>query len=408
LGLAIAAAVWFAVAWPCLEVDDSGTYLTPARSWSAGCGLVESGGRPLEYRLPAYPLALGVCILLFGDVPVVFSLLNVLCHVAAVLVVRCVVARRDRGLASVVSAVAVVYPPLLTSTGMVLQESLLSLLIALVFLAWWRAVERPGALRSLGAGAALGLAGLGKATALPFVLPAAAMVAWARPRSIGRGALVLAGAVLTVAPWALRNWAVLGRLEVTNNNAGIAVLGGTVSNRVEHWSRVPEILEARARWQAGERNRYPVLDRYLWRVALDRIKADPLRWLKLAAERTLLFMLPARHWFFQTGQSEPARLGPWYLSGVAAQGVLYAAAAWLTVRTLRSRGPATHLVGPILVFGHQALYAATYASPRYGVTVGPVLFGVLVLALCEYRSPTSSPLPLQERPTAGSPRSPRR
>src|SRR5262245_47314896 len=143
LALAASAALGFGVAFPALSVDDTASYLEPARSWAAGHGLREADGRPLQYRLPAYPVALGLAIRVFGDSPRVFSLLNVAFHVLAVLLVRRALARTAPRTVDYLCALALVYPPFLTSAGLVLQESLLSLLLAVVFLSWWRALEAP-------------------------------------------------------------------------------------------------------------------------------------------------------------------------------------------------------------------------------------------------------------------------
>lgn len=326
----------------------------------------------------------------FGETAVAFSLLNVAFHVGAVLLVRRVLLDRDAALADGVSALAIVYPPLLTATGLVLQESLVSLLLALLFLAAWRALEAPSVGRSLGAGAALGLSGLAKVVSLPLVVSGAVALARVGRPSLRRGAAFVLGAGLVLAPWAVRNKMLLGRFEVTNANGGLTVLGGTASNEIVDWGRFPEYLEARERWERGDRARHPVLDRYLYVVALERIAANPLRWARLVAERAVRFMLPARHWFVQKRMATPGVIGPWTAVGIAAQATLFLSAAWLAAYAVRRRQPWTLLVGPVIVFGHMAVYAASYVSPRYNVTVGPVLFGTLALAVSQRRRLRSS------------------
>jgi len=76
--------VAFAAHTPALEVDDSPLYLEPARSWAASAGLREEG-RPLESRLPLYPLALGLLDRLAGASPSTIGLFNMACHISAVL-----------------------------------------------------------------------------------------------------------------------------------------------------------------------------------------------------------------------------------------------------------------------------------------------------------------------------------
>ena len=390
LVFSVASVLSFAIRVPAIAVDDSPSYLEPARSWAAGHGL-RGGGRPLESRLPLYPLALGLVIRLFGDAPVGFSLLNSACHIAAVLLVRDVLRRRvDGTIADFTAAAAILYPPLLTSTGLVLQESFLSLLLALFFWALWRALESGDTAWSAAAGAALGLSALAKVTSLPLAVPAAALVALARPGMGGarewrtsrpvRVAAFVAGAALVLSPWAIRNDRVLGRLEVTNNNGGQTLLGGTVSNTITNWSAFPEYLAARQAWSESEHSVYPVLDRYLYVVAWRRIVAAPGHWLTLVVERVGRFMLPARHGLVARGLAQTGTFPPWYIFETAVNAALFAGAAWSVVVAMRRRDAAL-LAAPLIVFGHHVLYAVTYVSPRYGVTVGPVLIAAAVLAI---------------------------
>jgi hypothetical protein len=181
-------------------------------------------------------------------------------------------------------------------------------------------------------------------------------------------------------PWAIRNQIVIGRFEVTNNNGGQTFLGGTVSNTIADWSSFPEYAQALRQWREGDRATYPVLDRYLYVVAARRIAARPLRWLGLVAERVGRFMLPARHWLVVVGLARNGSFPPWYVLLTLVNVGLFVATAWLAVRAIRERDPAL-AAGPLIVFGHQAVYAVTYASPRYGVTIGPVLIAAAVLAV---------------------------
>ena len=400
--LCAGAALAFALASPALVVGDSPGYLEPARAWAAGQGLRESNGQPLQYRLPLFPLALGVTLRLFGEDPRAFTLMNVAFLALAALVVRHALRPRGRGLADAAAAAILLYPPLLTSTALVLQESLLSLTIAVLFVLAGRAMEGSSAGRSLAAGAALGVAALGKPTVLPVGLALVALIAATRRRVWVRAGAFALGGALVLAPWMVRNRQVLGRFEITTGNAGHTLLGGTVSNRIENWFAFPEYVEARREWEQGAAAGEGTLDSHLARVALRRIAAHPLRWLGLCAERALRFMLPARTWFVQAGYSQTGTFGPFYLAATAINVALFALAAWLLAHARRRRDLAL-LVAPVIVFGHLAVYALVYASPRYGVTVGPVLIAAAGLALDEMRRGAQSPraTPLAEPAPSG-------
>ena len=385
----VAAALAFPLAWPALFVDDSPSYLVPARSWAAGHGLRE-GGQPLESRLPAYPLVLGLVIRAGGDDARWFGVANAVFHVAGMLLVALLLRRRAPGLVDAVCGLALVYPPFLTSTGMVLQESLIAFLLAVVLALGWKALESPSPVLAFGTGLALGLATLAKVTALPLIVPLTLLVAATGPPRVRRIALLWLGTVLAIAPWMVRNAREVGRFEIANNNAGLAFLGGTVSNEIADWYGLPEYLAVREAWMAENRGTAATLDRALYSVAVRRIAADPGHWLVLVGERLLRFMLPARHWFVQSGRSRPASLGPWYVAALALQGALFASAAAVALRTWRRRGPWTHILPPLIVFYHLAVYALSYVSPRYNVTVAPALVAGLLLALTTDRSPSPS------------------
>ena len=385
----VAAALAFPFAWPALLVDDSSSYLAPARSWAAGDGLRE-GGRPLESRLPAYPFVLGLVIRAGGDDVRWFGVANAAFHVAGMLLVAFLLRRRAPGLVYAVCGLALAYPPFLTSTGMVLQESLIAFLLAVVMVLGWKALESPSPAPAFFTGLALGLATLAKVTALPLVVPLTGLVAATGPPRVRRIALLWLGTVLALAPWMVRNARETGRFEVTNNNGGLTTFGGTVSNEIADWYRFPEYLAVREAWMAENGGTAAALDRALYGVAARRIAADPGRWLVLVGERVLRFMLPARHWFFQTGRSRPATVGPWYLAAIVVQGALFVSAVLVVLRTWRGRGPWTHLLPPLIVFNHLALYALSYASPRYNVTVAPALVAGLLLALRRDGAPSKS------------------
>jgi hypothetical protein len=293
-------------------------------------------------------------------------------------------------IANLVSAAALVYPPLLTSTALVLQESFLSLLFALVFASGTAALRAPTPFHLAALGASLGLAALGKATALVLLPAFAILVVVVQGRVWWRPLAVLGAFAAVVAPWVVRSERLVGRSGLAPGNAGLTLLGGTVSNRIDDWSYLPEYVEARRRWEESERARQPQLDVYLGEVARARIAAHPFLWASLVAERVGRFTLPARTWAVRVGRARTGTFPPSYLVLTAINVALFAAAALLTLQAAR-RKTWDELVAPAIVFGEQLAHAAAYASPRYGVMVGPVLFGAAGLLLCEVGSGPASP-----------------
>lgn len=372
----------FPIAFPALETDDTPSYLNPAREWASGRGLAEGNGAPLEQRLPLYPLLLGITLRIVGDSPLAIGILNVFLHVLSVLLVRGALPKRP--LCDLLCAAALVYPPLLTTTGLILQESLIAFTLSALFVATARAL-RDGAAPGWGfvAGLALGLSALAKTTVL---LAGASLVllVWRRASSRVQVLAFVGGVALVLLPWMARNRLELGRYELANSNAGVAFFAGTFANVVSpSWDAFPEYLKARAQWEAEGHRYEPVFDRYLVRWALDRIAADPARWFGLVLERAFRFMLPARHWFVVTGRSQNASAGPIYLAATAIQLILFGACALLLLNGIRSPGSAVALVAPLIVFSHLLVYAASHSSPRYGASVGPLLFASLALLLVQ-------------------------
>lgn len=393
LALALLVCFAFPFVFPALYADDTQSYLGPAREFAAGRGLRESDGQPLQQRLPLYPLLLGITLRIAGESPIAFGLLNVALHALSILLVRGALPKRPPS--DFLCAIALVYPPLLTTSGFVLQESLIACTLSALFAATTRAL-RPSAKAAWGfaAGLALGASALAKTT----VLPAGALLLlllWRSAASRRQALAFVAGATVLIGPWMVHNRLELGRFEMANGNAGINLFAGTVANvLLPTWYTFPEYLEARARWEAEGRASEPVFDRYLARLAIERIAADPARWAALALERVFRFMLPARHWFFATGRSQPASASPIYLLATVIHLLLFGACALLLLAGLSRPLDAGALVAPVIVFSHQLVYAASHASPRYGATVGPLLFAALALITL----PSSLRLQLVMRP----------
>ena len=111
----------------------------------------------------------------------------------------------------------------------------------MLFLLWWsfeRVLEADTTGRTLPAvlgGVLLGLTALTRETVLYFAPLAALWLAWraTRPGARLRGAAFLAAAVLTVAPWTLRNWIVFRTFIPVSTSAGLNLWQGNVAQTRE-------------------------------------------------------------------------------------------------------------------------------------------------------------------------------
>jgi hypothetical protein len=213
---------------------DPADYQRWAASLATGHGFpgtgIASPGTPSAFRPPAYPLTLAGVYELVGVHPLAGRLLGAALGVLAV----GLVAALGRALAGErvglwAGLVAAVFPPLVALCGTILSEALflpLELALALVLV---ELARRPAALRwSIGAGVLCGLALLTRAVAIVWVVVAlvavARSVASGRPRRTALAGL-LAAFVIVMAPWTVRNLAVLDAFVPVSTEGGYTLAG---------------------------------------------------------------------------------------------------------------------------------------------------------------------------------------
>jgi 4-amino-4-deoxy-L-arabinose transferase-like glycosyltransferase len=201
-----------------------------ARSLLAGEGYRRTHlGTPyLAQTTPLYPFLCAGLYAAFGPSPLPVVLVQVLLSS----LVPAVVARLavDLGLggrlALLAGALATVHPGLSVYAVAKLHPlSLDALLIASAVLVVTRLRRGGGPRACLGAGAVVGLAALSRPTAGLFVAPAAAWLfrsarSAGQRRALAGATLLVAGAVLVVLPWTVRNVLVLGRFVPITTDAG--------------------------------------------------------------------------------------------------------------------------------------------------------------------------------------------
>lgn len=182
---------------------------------------------PSAFRPPLYPLALAVVHVL-GGAGTGGRLLGALLGVATVLLAFLIASRLwGRRAAVVTGALAAVFPPLVLLNASLLSESLFLPLELAVLLATLEYRDRRKLRWAVLAGALCGLAALTRVNGLLLVIAALVGVWTLRPRS-RRSALlaslaVLVAAVVTVAPWTIRNTIVFGRFVGISTQGGYAL-----------------------------------------------------------------------------------------------------------------------------------------------------------------------------------------
>jgi 4-amino-4-deoxy-L-arabinose transferase-like glycosyltransferase len=130
----------------------------------------------------------------------------------------------------VAAAIAAVYPMLFLSEAVLFAESLFVLLVTAVLLLAYRAAEAPSLLRFGALGLVIGLSALTRAEGLLFTVVLAIPLALGLRSLPAKRRVLLAGiatgvALLTIAPWTIRNAVQLHAFVPISNNIGTAVDG---------------------------------------------------------------------------------------------------------------------------------------------------------------------------------------
>lgn len=185
--------------------------------------------------------------------------------------------------------------------GQLLVDALLPLLVAACGLAFVHVLDRPTARIVVGFGLLVGLAALGRATVLVW-LPLAAGWLILRRRLWGKAALMLAGALLVIAPVTLRNYVVEGDVVAITSNGGINLYIGN-NPRAEGTYNLPEGLWFRpgdplddfagvevGRVALGHEPKSSELSAWWTRRALSHMRAHPARTLHLMARKAAMLV----------------------------------------------------------------------------------------------------------------------
>ncbi|MDX6648186.1 MAG: hypothetical protein QOJ97_137 [Solirubrobacteraceae bacterium] len=186
--------------------------------------------RPTAEHPPAWPVLLSAMSKLGGTSWDAHRVVACLCGTGTVVAIGFLgrrVAGERAGL--IAAAIAAVYPLLWVADGSLMSESLYGLTIALCLLAAYRVLDRPTPGRAAVLGAAIGLAALTRGEALALIVLLAVPVAWkARARPRGRAAilgLAVAGFLVVLAPWTIRNWTTFDRPVPVSTNSGTLLAG---------------------------------------------------------------------------------------------------------------------------------------------------------------------------------------
>jgi len=385
LALVVRLAATAAAGFATPAFGDADRYLFAA-SELARHGRYPDRTEPYFFRPPAYPLFLVAATLGRPESVARAKAANAVLGAAGALLLAMLSARifGRRPIAVATGLVAAVHPSFVLLATDVQSEPLFLVFLLSSGLLLLSAADGASGSRALAAGAILGLAALTRPSALALA-PLLAAPLFDRRRPAGArlrvAAVAVAGLVLALVPWTLRNAARYQELIPVSDAGGVSLYAGNSS-----WTRRFYAVRSReeyARWledfDRDLRGRLASIEQAggvspgrrsaaFARMALDEARADPLASLRLLATK-------AGHWV----RPYPT---PWFwpLPVVAAIGVLYVLLYVFAARGLwraSRRGVAAFCVAVLLVsmLVHVALqvvwrYRVPYWDPvllLYGV-----------------------------------------
>ncbi|WP_332786421.1 ArnT family glycosyltransferase [Sphingomonas sp. PB1R3] len=322
--LAIVLRLGVILAFPISPRTDSLWYLERGREIAAGMGYQE-GGFPTAFWPVGYPALIALATGIFG--PTLFGpiLFNLVAQVLTIVLILWLARKLGavEGAARLAALLYALYPAHIAGTGDTAAEPTATLVMMAGIALVVKARGRIG--WALAGGLVLGLATLMRPQVMlfpPFLVGAlwlAGQVAWRR--TLVTLVLVYAGLAMAVAPWTLRNQAVLGAAVPVSTNGGIALQAGANDlagggyfqvERSPLWAQVGIPFADRVERQVG-------IDRRLKAMAMDWIERHPVRWGLLGFRKVALLWLKDSDGFWALDASHPGQGLVWKAAQAANQ-----------------------------------------------------------------------------------------
>ena len=373
---------------------DSETYWTLGREIAQGRSYQIGPDAAEVFRTPGYPLLLAPLFLLAdGDPPVMWArAVSVALGAFAVIAVWWLTRQLfDRRAAMVAGVVAALYPEAIAASTFVLSEAPFCLLMLVQFILWTAACRsnapwRAGRLAAC-AGLVAAVATLVRPSWLLFT-PLAALVAVmaSEPPGLSRrsqrgrllclGAVMLAGLIVGMTPWWIRNARVTGRFVPTTLQVGASLYDGLNprATGASEMSFVPGMTEDFRRQQSGEAATFEYrLDRHFRDEATAWAQSHPGEAVELAGVKF------RRIW--NVWPNEPA-MSSWPVRAAVLFSYLPVLVLGLlgAIRTIRRGSPYILCWLPAVYF--TALHVVFVGSIRYRQ---PAMLGLIVLAAGAWR-----------------------
>jgi 4-amino-4-deoxy-L-arabinose transferase-like glycosyltransferase len=372
-----------------LQIVDERHYHVLATSLVEGRGLATDSGLT-SLRPPLYPTLVAGLWAVTGSrsLQVVRAVQGLVGLATAVLVYF--IGRRlyDERAGLVAAAITAFYPALVLANSLLLTETVFTFLLTACVAAVVTLLQRPRPWVAFATGVLLGLAALTRSVVWPFPLVLAPLMAWCIPTTVPRRlaccALLVAGYVAVVAPWAVRNTRLQGVPVVVDTIGGMNLRMGnyefTPHDRI--WDAVsrqgaqswivglPPRPPNGGEWTEGQKERWareqavafmrqhPGLT--LWRAAIKFSDFWALDRDYAAAIQRGLYHPPM--WAAVVATAAMTLAFPLVIGLAIAGGCLKPPSDWRS-----------HLVLIVLVLFVTALHTIVFGHPRYRLPLTPVL-----------------------------------
>ena len=289
--LALIARVLFLlfVRQPCNQQGDEVYYLETAANLLSGQGY--RVGHLLAYLPPLYPMLLAGEMALFGDNLLAMRLIQSAIGALMCLVVFHIGTRVYSVRSGVIgSLLCAIYPPMILYSTHLLPEQLFMLLTCCALYLLMNLRGEP-IYKFLACGAIIGLAALTKEIGLLLLL---AYLLWlfcnrARfPNSLRRTALIVAGCVIIIAPWTVRNYLAFHQFVPITTNSGINFY---IGNNPSATGRFQWVLPPESKWNEPSPNgkfEYEVCSQG-YKLGMAFASNNPGRFVKLVFQRAYYF-----------------------------------------------------------------------------------------------------------------------
>jgi 4-amino-4-deoxy-L-arabinose transferase-like glycosyltransferase len=373
------------------RVTDEQHYSQIAQNIVAGNGYASAPGAPTSIRPPLYPALLAAIWQPFGTMNLqAVRIVQILLSAATALLVYWIAARVwDTQVARIAAVLFWLYPSFIFYDFLILTETLFTFLLIAFVVATIALIRTPRPLFSVACGVSLGLAALTRSVLWPLPLllcPALLLLlsgAWLK--RVALALLVLAGYLVVVGPWAVRNTRLQHVVTVVDTMGGMNLRMGnyeyTPDDRM--WDAVS--LTGEKNWMHDYEPNYPGepvtegrKDKWAQRKAIQYMRAHPSVTLRRSLIKFADFWGLEREYMagVQQGMYSPPF---WFevvafltlLASFVAVAVTGAAGVWLaSPRDIRAH---IVLLLPVLVL--MGAHTIVFGHSRYHLPVMPIFAG---------------------------------